>query len=118
MKSAVMVLLDTVQDSYDFTNDRAALCVLLIATARHMKQGVVSLVNATMALRVLGSVVSASDKMVDSILDRISAGELVGDLTGGGRSGVQRFTSNSAVWGDFASRFFVARVSFMSLMDE
>ena len=61
MKSRVLELLDILQDSYELTDDQAAFSILMFSTSRLRKRGDTSLQNAAMTMRILGSVVSASD---------------------------------------------------------
>ena len=115
LKSAVLKFLDSLQDTFELTDDQAAICVLLTATASLRKRADKSKVKAALTLRIVGSAVSAdSDCEMDSRIKLISAGELVGDLTGGDRSNVALFKTPSS----YTLRLFVAWVDHLSRLSE
>ena len=115
LKSAVLKFLDSLQDTFELTDDQAAICVLLTATASLRKRADKSKVKAALTLRIVGSAVSAdSDCEMDSRIKLISAGELVGDLTGGDRSNVALFKTPSS----YTLRLFVAWVEHLSRLSE
>ena len=93
LKSRVLELLDILQDTYELTDDQAALSVLMFCTSRLRKRGDKSLQNAAMTMRILGSVVSVSDSELSARLSKLEDGILEGDLSGGDRSGVTRFAT-------------------------
>ena len=69
------------------TDDQAAMCVLLTATAALKKRVDKTKTKAALTLRIVGSCVSASAGYeMDNRMKSIVAGQLVGDLTGGDRS--------------------------------
>ena len=112
---AVLRFLDSLQDTFELTDDQAAICVLLTATASLRKRADKSKVKAALTLRIVGSAVSAdSDCEMDSRIKLISAGELVGDLTGGDRANVALFKTPSS----FTLRLFVAWVDHLSRLSE
>jgi hypothetical protein len=116
LKSRVLDLLDILQDSYELTDDQSVFTILMIATSRLRKRGDKSLQNASMTLRILGSVISASDVDLPGRFARLEAGFLEGDLSGGDRSGVLRFALGHP--SDSSNRLFVAWLGFMSHLSE
>ena len=116
LKSRVLDLLDILQDSYELTDDQAVFTILMIATSRSRKRGDKSLQNAAMTLRILGSVVSADDNMLADRLMKLEAGFLEGDLSGGDRSGIQRFVTGHS--SDCTNKLFVSWLGFMSQLCE
>ena len=59
LKSADLKFLDSLQDTFELTDDQAAICVLLTATASLRKRADKSKVKAALTLRIVGSAVSA-----------------------------------------------------------
>ena len=115
LKSAVLKFLDSLQDTFDLTDDQAAMCVLLTATAALRKRADKSKPKAALTLRVVGSCVSAAAGCeMDDRIKLIAAGQLVGDLTGGDRSNLSLFKTPSAL----TLRLFVAWVEHLSRMSE
>ena len=115
LKSAVLKFLDSLQDTFELTDDQAAICVLLIATASLRKRADKSKMKAALTLRIVGSAVSADfDCEIDSRINLIAAGELVGDLTGGDRANVALFKTPSS----FTLRLFIAWVDHLSRVSE
>ena len=115
LKSAVLKFLDSLQDTFELTDDQAAICVLLTATASLRKRADKSKVKAALTRRVVGSTVSAdSDCEMDSRIKLISADEFVGDLTGGDRANVALFKTPSS----YTLRMFVAWVEYLSRLSE
>ena len=116
LKSRVLEFLDILQDTYELTDDQAAFSILMFSTSRLRKRGDTSLQNAAMTMRILGSVVSASDSELSDRLLKLESGILDGDLSGGDRSGVHRFATGHE--SDCSNRTFVAWVGFMSHLAE
>ena len=116
LKSRVLELLDILQDTYELTDDQAALSVLMFCTSRLRKRGDKSLQNAAMTMRILGSVVSVSDSELSARFSKLEDGILEGDLSGGDRSGVIRFATGHE--SDCSSRTFVSWLGFMSHLAE
>ena len=115
LKSAVLKFLDSLQDTFELTDDQAAICVLLTATASLRKRADKSKTKAALTLRILGSVVSAdSDCEMDSRIKLVASGDLIGDLTGGDRANVALFKTPSS----FTIRLFVAWVDHLSRLSE
>ena len=115
LKSAVLKFLDSLQDTFEFTDDQAAICVLLTATAAVRKRADKSKPKAALTMRIVGSCVSAAaGTEMEERIELISAGQLVGDLTGGDRSNLHLFKTPSAL----TLRLFVAWVDHLSRMSE
>ena len=116
LKSAILKFLDSLQDTFEMTDDQAARCVLLTATAALRKRADKSKPKAALTLRIVGSCVSADfDCEMDDRIKLVAAGQLVpGDLTGGDRSNIALFKTPSA----FTLRLFVAWVEHLSRLSE
>ena len=85
LKFRVLEMLDILQNTYELTDDQAAFSILMFSTSRLRKRGDKSLHNAAMTMRILGSIVSASDSELPDRLLKLEAGILDGDLSGGER---------------------------------
>ena len=115
LKSAVLKFLDSLQDTFEMTDDQAAMCVLLTATAALRKRADKTKTKAALTLRIVGSCVSASAGYeMDNRLKSIAAGQLLGDLTGGDRSNLCLFKTPS----ELTLRLFVAWVEHLSRLSE
>ena len=99
------------------TDDQAAICVLLIATASLRKRADRSKTKAALTLRIVGSAVSADfDCEMDSRINLIAAGKLVGDLTGGDRENVALFELHRCSLSDCSSHGWILYLGCLSMI--